>query len=116
MEITTGIAVQNGRTCADNHRAGHGNQPSGLSDNAAQGFETRICRPAGDGQNATVEGERVGVIPGEDRVQVLSSILALILVPVLVLILILLAELIPGWILSSPPNWSQNSSQGWPLS
>src|SRR5262249_35156590 len=36
MEITAGIAVQHGRTGARNNRAAHGDQPSGLSDNAAQ--------------------------------------------------------------------------------
>lgn len=87
MQITASIAVQHGRTCADNDHAAHRDQPSGFSDNAAQGTKTRVCRSACDGQGAAVEGQRVDVIPGKDRVEVL--------VPVPVPVLILAAEPVP---------------------
>src|SRR5262245_4847850 len=97
MEITAGIAVQHDRTCAGNDRAAHGDQPSSLSDNAAQGAETRVCRPACDGQGATIESERVSIVPWKDRVEAPVPVLVLPVIPILVLpaIAILVAGLVP---------------------
>src|SRR5262249_7667275 len=101
MEITAGIAVQHGRTCADNNRAAHGDQPSGLSDNAAQGAETGVCRTACDEQGATIESERVSIVQWKDRVEAPVPVLVLPLIPILVVELVpelnpeLAAELVP---------------------
>src|SRR5215470_15186302 len=101
MEITAGIAVQHGRACAGNDRAAHGDQPSGLSDNAAQGAEARVGRSACDGQGATIESERVSIVPGKDRVEAPVPVLVLPLIPILIVELVpklnpeLAPELVP---------------------
>jgi len=86
MKITAGITVKHSRSGAGNHRAGQRDQPSGLSDDAAHSAETRICRPAGDGQGAAVERKPVGMVPRKDRVEVPGLAPGLRLVPVLVLV------------------------------
>src|SRR5262249_1939605 len=101
MEITAGIAVQHGRACARHDPGAHGDQPSGLDDNAAPGAEARVWRLACDGQGATIESERVGIVPGKDRVQAPVPFLVLPLIPILVVELVpelnpeLAPELVP---------------------
>src|SRR5690348_10482701 len=98
MEITAGIAVQHDRTCAGNYRAAHRDQPSGLSDNAAQDAETRVCLLACDGQGATIKSQRVSIVPRKDRVEAPVPVLVLPLIPILVV------ELVPELNPELPPE------------